>query len=111
MKFVGYGKVGLPGIKFSLNRFHALTRGFGDTDSAGRTVLVPRAAHTLPVGADKTCKTKTWLKSKGFVIQQSPHWFMIIRFLNRYMGAYLGKGPYWQLITLCWLYFGVMFQI
>ena len=85
VKFVGYGKVGLPGIKFSLNRFHALTRGFGDTDSAGRTVLVPRAAHTLPVGADKTCKTKTWLKSKGFVIQQSPHWFMIIRFLNRYI--------------------------
>ena len=28
-----------------------------------------------------------------------------------HMGAYLGKGPYWQLITLCWLYFGVMFQI
>ena len=28
-----------------------------------------------------------------------------------YMGAYLGKGPYWQLITLCWLYFGVLFQI
>ena len=27
-----------------------------------------------------------------------------------YLGAYLGKGPYWQLITLCWLYFGVMFQ-
>ena len=27
------------------------------------------------------------------------------------MGAYLGKGPYWQLITLCWLYFGVIFQI
>ena len=27
------------------------------------------------------------------------------------MGVYLGKGPYWQLITLCWLYFGVMFQV
>ena len=31
-------------------------------------------------------------------------------FLHTYMGAYLGKGPYWQLITLCWLYFGVMFK-
>ena len=28
-----------------------------------------------------------------------------------HMGAYLGKGTYWQLITLCWLYFGVMFEI
>ena len=32
-------------------------------------------------------------------------------YVYTYMGAYLGKGPYWQLITLCWLYFGVMFQI
>ena len=29
----------------------------------------------------------------------------------RHMGAYLGKGTYWQLITSCWLYFEVMFQI
>ena len=29
----------------------------------------------------------------------------------QHLGAYLGKEPYWQLITLCWLYFGVMFQI
>ena len=27
------------------------------------------------------------------------------------LGAYLGKGTYWQLITSCWLYFGVMFRI
>ena len=32
-------------------------------------------------------------------------------FQSPYMGAYLGKGTYWQLIISCWLYFGVMFQI
>ena len=31
--------------------------------------------------------------------------------LKTYNGAYLGKGTYWQFITSCWLYFGVMFQI
>ena len=33
-----------------------------------------------------------------------------VSFKETYMGAYLGKGTYWQLITSCWLYFGVMFQ-
>ena len=37
--------------------------------------------------------------------------YNVLKFDIPYMGAYLGKGPYWQLITLCWLYFGVMFQI
>ena len=40
------------------------------------------------------------------------HKIIILSRMSRgYMGAYLGKGTYWQLITSCWLYFGNMFQI
>ena len=43
----------------------------------------------------------------GFCIKTYKQYPIIIC----YMGAYLGKGTYWQLITSCWLYFGVLLQI
>ena len=38
-------------------------------------------------------------------------YILCIIYIHMYMGVYLGKGTYWQLITSCWLYFGVVFQI
>ena len=58
----------------------------------------------------KILKVHGWSIKQCTIISVYCQYYYILGHQGQ-MGAYLGKGTYWQLITSCWLYFGVMFQI
>ena len=69
--------------------------------------------HLIRIPNDKAGSNRRGFELEGVAFHFSDPLGVVsgVHYRVYYMGAYLGKGPYWQLITLCWLYFGVMFQI